>query len=133
MVLDRIGGPLRVLVVDDDPDTTHTLATLVELWGYTAATARDGNAALAQVLTFYPDVVLLDLVMPKLHGAEVARRLRLLPPTDHAVVVVISGCCAEEDRERCRAAGCDFFLDKPIPLTALRVLLAAQASLLQCV
>jgi two-component system sensor histidine kinase/response regulator len=130
--MERVGGPLRVLVVDDEPDMTDTLATLIEMWGYEAAQAGDGPAALSRVLDFYPDVVLLDLAMPKLNGAEVARRLRLVPPTDHAVVVVVSGCCREEDRERCRVAGCDFFLEKPVHPAALRALLAAQAALLGC-
>src|SRR5690242_20523939 len=67
---------LRVLVVDDNQDAADSLSMLVNLWGDNARTAYGGMEALAMTLVQQPDVVLLDLSMPKMDGCQVARRLR---------------------------------------------------------
>ena len=68
--------PTKVLVVDDNRPAAAALGRLLERDGFAVATAFDGDAALAVALTFYPDVVILDLDMPRKNGFEVARALR---------------------------------------------------------
>jgi CheY-like chemotaxis protein len=71
--------PLRVLIVDDDRDTTDSLAVLLKLWGFQPLVAYDGPAALAVAAAERPDLVLLDLSMPGMDGYELALRLRRQP------------------------------------------------------
>src|SRR5581483_6039462 len=72
------GNILRVLVVDDDGDTVDSLSLLVKWWGHDAWTARDGAEALRLAFAYQPDVLLLDIAMPRMSGYDVARRLREL-------------------------------------------------------
>lgn len=101
----------RVLVVEDDPDTAVTMATLLELWGYEPEVVRDGWAALAAVQRRAPDAVLLDLGLPGLDGYEVARRLRRRLPG--ALLIALSGYAQPLDRIATAHAGCDLHLAKP--------------------
>ena len=82
--------PLRILVVDDDHDSADSLALLVRAWGYETRTAYDGPAALGLVGDFKPDVVLLDLALPRLSGYEVARRIRAGCPHP-CVLIAVTG------------------------------------------
>ena len=121
------GGPadfLRVLVVDDCPDTRMTLRLLLALWGHEVREAADGPAALEAAARFRPHVVLLDLVLPGLDGFEVARRLRRLSACEGARLAAISGYGREEDVARCREAGFDHHLLKPFSVAELGQLLA---------
>jgi CheY-like chemotaxis protein len=117
-------SPLRVLVVDDCPDTTASLALLLESWGHEARTAQDGEEAL-RLAAWCPDVVLLDVAMPRMNGLEVARRLRALPGGEASWLVAVTGYCRAEDQERTRQAGFDLHLGKPVEPARLEALLAA--------
>jgi CheY-like chemotaxis protein len=120
--------PLRVLVVDDHRDAADSLALLLRLWGHEPLVAYDGPAALAVAVARLPDVILLDIAMPRLHGYEVARRLRQLPGTRDAPIWALTGHGREEDRRRALEAGCDLHLVKPFAPEALRGLLEGVAS-----
>ena len=117
--------PLRVLVVDDNPDVADTLGLLVRGWGHEALVAYDGARALGLAMAHPPDVVLLDVVLPDLDGHELARRLRGDQRTRQALLVALSGLADEEDRQRCLEAGCDLHLVKPVDLAQLKALLDA--------
>jgi CheY-like chemotaxis protein len=108
---------LRVLIVDDDANTAATLAALLQLQGFAVQTAADGPRALEAVPTFRPDVVLLDLALPRMHGYEVARRLRTDPADKPPLVVAFSGY--GEDRRRSEEAGIALHLLKPADLDQL--------------
>jgi CheY-like chemotaxis protein len=69
---------LRILAVDDWPDSTTSLQSILQEWGYEARVATDGATALTIANSFHPDVVILDLAMPGMHGYEVVKRLRQL-------------------------------------------------------
>ena len=118
---------LRVLVVDDNPDTRATLRVLLGLWGHQAAEAADGYAAVDMAATFLPDVMLLDLGLPRLDGYEVARRLRRLTGLADVLLIAITGYGRPEDVAACRAAGFDHHLLKPFDPTELERLLALRA------
>jgi len=81
--------------------------------------AADGEAALAVAVTFRPDLVLLDLGLPKLDGYEVARRIRAAPWGKSVVLVALTGWGQEADRRRTRETGFDSHLVKPLDLDAL--------------
>ncbi len=111
----RAAGPARrVLVVDDNADAREALKFLLEDDGHVVRTAGDGPSALDEARSFRPDVILLDIGLPRLDGYEVARSLRVLPESARALVVAVSGYGQPEDRARSRAAGFDLHLLKPV-------------------
>jgi CheY-like chemotaxis protein len=118
---------LRVLIVDDNRDAADSQAVLVRLWGHETRVAYDGEHAVAESAGFVPDVVLLDLGMPRLDGFAVARRLReQAGPSGRLVLVAVTGYGDPQTHQRLREAGIDHFLLKPADLEALGRLLAAQ-------
>lgn len=123
----RTADLARVLVVDDNRDAADSLALWLDLRGYAVRTAHDGHAALQAVATFRPQVVLLDLGMPRMDGFEVVRRLRAADDGRVAAVVALTGWGQEHDRERTRAAGFDHHLTKPVDLEALEDILRSAA------
>ena len=82
---------LRVLIVEDYDDARDSLCLLVGLWGYSCRTAADGPSALQAATDFLPDVVLMDIGLPKMDGYKVARAMRELPGMSGAVFVAVTG------------------------------------------
>ena len=105
---------LLVLVVDDSRDCAESLALLVRLWGHEAVVAYDGPAALDVARTRAPDVVLLDIAMPKMDGYQLAGRLRQVAGLEEALLVAVSGHGNEADVRRCEEAGIDCHFLKPV-------------------
>jgi two-component system, chemotaxis family, CheB/CheR fusion protein len=118
----------RVLVVDDNPDSTNSLAALVTLLGHDVDTAADGVEACEVAERVRPDVVLLDLGMPRLDGFAAAERIRATPWGARALLVAQTGWGREADRRRTAEAGFDHHLTKPIDPAALRRILAEAAA-----
>src|SRR5690348_1665389 len=99
----REGEPattLRVLVVDDCPDTTASMAILLQLWGHDVRVAHDGPAALGLADGYRPDVVLLDVGLPGMDGYRVARELRANPRLPRPFLVSLTGHGEEVHRLR---------------------------------
>jgi PAS domain S-box-containing protein len=109
-----IGRALRVLVVDDNRDAAQTLATLLGLMQLDVRVANEGGEALRLAELHRPELVLLDIGMPRMDGYEVARRLRSLPCTATARIVALSGYGQDSDKRRSAAAGFDDHLVKPV-------------------
>jgi signal transduction histidine kinase/ActR/RegA family two-component response regulator len=114
----------RVLVVDDNVDAAEMLALLLEDAGHTTHVVVDSRVAVDEAVRFRPDVVFLDIGMPQLSGFDVARLIRLQPAVERAVLVAVTGWGTDDDRQRCRAAGFDHHLTKPVVPNALTDLLA---------
>ena len=106
----------RVLVVDDNVDAAQTLAAYLRLLGHRVESAVDGEAALRIAEVLHPDVAFIDLNMPRMDGAEVARRLRVTPWGRCARLVALTGMGQQSDLERTREAGFDEHLTKPADL-----------------
>jgi len=114
----------RILVVEDNRDSAESLAMLLTLTGNETHTAYDGLEAVEAAATFRPDVVLLDIGLPKMNGYEAARKIREQPWGKKMVLVALTGWGQEEDRQKSRDAGFDGHLVKPVDQAALTKLLA---------
>ncbi|HTT06476.1 MAG TPA: response regulator [Steroidobacteraceae bacterium] len=113
-----------VLVVDDNRDAADSLATLLEIEGHNAKAAYSAEAALDEVATFQPELVFLDIGLPRISGYEVVRRIKGAYPL--ITVVALSGYGSSEDRQRVVAAGFDAHLVKPVDFDTLKQLMRRQ-------
>lgn len=118
----------RILVVDDNDDSTSSLVLLLRRKGYEPRVARDGLEAVETALATLPEVVLLDIGLPKLDGYEAARRIRRSPAGRKMRLIALTGWGREEDRVAARNAGFDDHLVKPIDPNHLLELLAQPAT-----
>ena len=103
----------RVLVVDDDEVIRQLIAVNLQLEGFEVATAVDGQDCLDRVQDIAPDVITLDVMMPRLDGWETAVQLRKSPDTSHIKVVLITARAQEDDIARGTNVGADAYLTKP--------------------
>ncbi|HET6975161.1 MAG TPA: ATP-binding protein [Pyrinomonadaceae bacterium] len=106
--------PLRILVVDDNRDSAETLSMLLELMGNELSVAYDGEQAVAMANEIKPDVILLDIGLPKLNGHEVAREIRKESWGQKPILIAITGWGQTEDKELSRESGFDHHLVKPV-------------------
>lgn len=113
----------RILVVDDNVDAAMSLAMLLEINGAEVKVAFDGEQAVEVASEFAPQIIFMDLGMPKVDGLEATRRIRALPMGRAALVVAVTGWGQAADRERTQAAGFDHHLVKPISSAQIRALL----------
>jgi CheY-like chemotaxis protein len=120
-------SPLRVLVVDDNRESAQAFAMLVRIWGHEARTAPNGLDAIDVAHGFVPDVILMDLGMPRMDGWEAARCLREQAGLHDTLFVAVTGLCTDADRQRSREAGFDHHLVKPIDLAELERILMVSA------
>jgi signal transduction histidine kinase/CheY-like chemotaxis protein len=116
---------LRVLVVDDNRDAAHSLETMMQLMGNEACTAYDGESAVQAADEFRPDVILLDIGLPKLNGYEVCRRIRQQPWGERMTVIALTGWGQDDDKRRAKDAGFDHHLVKPVDPRRIIELLAS--------
>ncbi len=109
----------RVLIADDNPQGVELLEAYLADTGYEVETSYDGDETLRKVREWRPDLVLLDIMMPKTSGFEVCKRLKADPATRGVAVLMITALDQPSDVERAVDAGTDDFLTKPINQTDL--------------
>ncbi len=114
----------RILIVDDNRDGADSLSLMLKVMGNDTRTAYDGEEAVAAAGKFRPDVILLDIGLPKLNGYEACRRIRQQPGGKELVIIAQTGWGQDEDRQRTHEAGFDHHLVKPVDPQALMKLLA---------
>ena len=117
-------APQRILIADDNLDSATTLAMLLAKMGNETLMAHDGQEALDAAAAFRPDVMFLDIGMPRLNGYEVCRRLRQEVWGKNILVIALTGWGQDEDRRLSSEAGFDFHVVKPVLPAALEKLLA---------
>ena len=121
----------KVLYVEDNDDNVYMLKMRLELLDeFEVLTAEDGEKGCAMVLSERPDIILMDLEMPRVDGWEATRRLKADPQTRDIPIVALSAHALAGEREKALAAGCDEFDTKPIEferlVATLRRVLAAR-------
>ncbi len=129
---DRIGNTLkteaahksRILVVDDNEDSATSLAAMFEILGHEARAVFDGIAAVETAESFRPDVVLLDIGLPKMNGLAAARKIRGQSWGQAMLLIAVTGWGGEKDRRQSAEAGFDLHFVKPVDPAALENVLA---------
>ncbi len=121
----RHAAQRRILIADDNQDAAASLAMMLGIMHNETQVAHDGEQSLKLAAAFRPDIVMLDLGMPKLNGYDAAHRIREQPWGRNMVLVALSGWGQEEDRRKSQEAGFDFHLVKPVEPAALEQLLAS--------
>lgn len=107
-------GLSRILIADDNPTNVELLEAYLAEMPCVMAVAVDGLDTIQKVASFQPDLVLLDVMMPKLSGFEVCKKIKENPGTRKIMVLMVTALNEPGDVERAVAAGCDDFLSKPI-------------------
>ena len=115
----------RILIVDDNADNANSLAMMMRFLGHETALAYDGVEALETAETFHPDVILLDIGLPKLSGHDVARSIRARPWGKSVMLVALTGWGQDHDRRRSQEAGFDHHMVKPVEFEALRQIMVS--------
>jgi DNA-binding response OmpR family regulator len=105
--------PPSVLIVDDEPNILLSLQFLMKKAGYQVRTATDGELALAEIAKEKPDLVLLDVMMPKLDGFSVCQRIRAEPDWQSVRVIMLTARGRDVEREKGLAFGADDYITKP--------------------
>jgi CheY-like chemotaxis protein len=103
----------HILIVDDYPDALDIWAIYLQAMGYRVSTAGDGAVAIAQAERLLPDVIVLDLELPRVSGFDVAKRLRANPATRHIPLIAATGYSHVKQLDRAREAGFDQIVIKP--------------------
>jgi signal transduction histidine kinase/CheY-like chemotaxis protein len=113
----------RVLVVDDNADSAQTLAMVLDVMGHQTRLANDGLEAVRIAQEFQPDIVLLDIGMPRLNGYEACRQIREQAWATAVIIIAVTGWGQDDDRRRSKEAGFDLHLVKPLdPLVVERMM-----------
>jgi two-component system, cell cycle response regulator DivK len=105
--------PATVLLVEDNEDNLRIYSTFLTYSGYRVLEAADGEAGLALARSELPDVILMDVSIPKMDGYEVTRRLKSDPATAQIPVIALTAHALPSDRDRALDAGCDGYIPKP--------------------
>jgi len=111
--------PLTILVVDDDLGTRLSISDYLELSGYSVITANDGQEALAMVEAYHPDLIVTDIVMPRMNGYELVRQVRQQPQFRLLPVILLTARTRTQERILGYQSGCDLYLPKPFELEEL--------------
>jgi len=111
--------PLTILVVDDDLGTRLSISDYLELSGYIVITADDGQEALEMVEKYHPDLIVTDIVMPRMNGYELVRQVRQKPAFRLLPVILLTARIQTQERILGYQSGCDLYLPKPFELEEL--------------
>ena len=109
----------KILLVEDDEMNRDMLKRRLKRKGHEVFLAEDGELAISQAQELMPDVVLMDMSLPKIDGWEATRQLKAAPETGHVPIIALTAHAMSGDRERALAAGCDEYDTKPIELKRL--------------
>lgn len=124
--------PLRIAIIEDNADSRTTLKTLLELDGHEVRAAGDGHQGVELILTWQPEVALVDIGLPGLDGYELARRVRSQKPLDaqtpRMLLIALTGYGLASDRDKVFAAGFDCHLVKPLKVNDLNQILKAKST-----
>ena len=104
----------KILIVEDDPRSLKMIRMTLRAYGYSLLEATDGEEALKMARSDKPDLIIMDLRLPKVSGLEVTRQLRQMSDFSHIAIIAITAYAMKGDEEKAISAGCDAYLAKPI-------------------
>ena len=114
----------KVLVVEDNPQNMKLLELLLRSKSYILLKAYNGEEALDTATREEPDLIVMDMQLPKVSGIEVTKRLRQMPVFSHTPIIALTAYAMKGDKERILEAGCDAYISKPIDTRKLPLLIA---------
>ena len=104
----------KILIVEDEPKNMRLVKMALRGKGYSLLEATDGEEALNVAMREQPDLIIMDVRLPKVNGLEVTRKLRETPEFSHVPIIGLTAYAMKGDKERALEAGCDEYLSKPI-------------------
>ena len=104
----------KILIVEDNPQNMRLFEMTLRPKGYRLLTATDGEEALDMATRDKPDLIIMDIYLPKVSGLEVTKRLRQMPAFNHVPIIAVTAHAMKGDKEKIIEAGCDAYLPKPI-------------------
>jgi len=110
---------VRILYIEDNPENRLLVSRILEVEGYEVVEAVDGPSGLEAARETEPDLILLDIGLPKVDGYSLAERFRQIPELDQVPILAVTANVMKGDRERTLAAGCDGYIPKPIDIDRL--------------
>lgn len=113
----------KVLIVEDNPQNMKLLSMLLRAKDYTLLKAYDGEEALAMAIREQPDLIVMDMQLPKMSGLEVTKQLRQMPVFGHTPIIALTAYAMRGDKEQFMEAGCNAYLSKPISTRELPVII----------
>ena len=116
--------PKRILIVEDSPQNMKLLLMTLRPLNYTLLEATDGEEALDIATRDKPDLIIMDIQLPKIDGLEVTRRLRQMPAFSRTPIIALTAYAMKGDEEKVIEAGCDVYVAKPFHIHKLRSALA---------
>ncbi len=121
----------KILIVEDNPHNMRLIEMTIRDKGYALLRATNGEEALDMAARERPDLIIMDIQLPKMNGLEVTRRLRKNPLFNHTPIIALTAYAMKGDREKILESGCDAYLSKPIdtrqlPETIAQILLNRQ-------
>ncbi len=114
----------RILIVEDNPQNMRLLEMVLRAKNYILLKATDGEEALDIAIREQPDLIIMDIQLPKMNGLEVIRKLRETPAFSHTPIIAITAYAMKGDRERVIESGCNTYLSKPINTRELPEMIA---------
>ena len=114
----------KILIVEDNPSNMRLIELILRDKGYTLLKATDGEEALDVALRGQPDLIIMDIQLPKLNGLEATRRLRQVPIFSSIPIIAVTAYAMKGDKEKITNAGCDAYLSKPINTRELPLMIA---------
>ena len=114
----------KILIVEDNPRNMRLIEMTLRARNYTLLKATDGEEALDMAIREQPDLIIMDMQLPKMSGLEVTRKLRETLAFNHTLIIAITAYAMKGDKERVIESGCDAYLSKPINTRELPEMIA---------
>jgi two-component system, cell cycle response regulator DivK len=114
-----MGGSMgkRILIVEDEPKNLKLMRDILQRFSYETVEAYDGEQGVEMAKTTNPDLILMDIMMPKMDGLEATRQIKADSVTRNIPIIALTSYAMKGDRERTLEAGCDTYLAKPVNIT----------------
>ncbi len=114
----------KIMVVEDNPQNMRLFEMVLRVEDYTLLKATDGEEALDMAIREQPDLILMDISLPKMSGLDVTRKLREDPAFSDTPIIGITAYAMKGDREKVLGSGCDIYMSKPVNTLALPEMIA---------